>query len=316
MWVSIAHGVPEYVENRSVGWLEIIGRMKEGVTPAAARADLAIPLDELTKRYHAARGREDVSVVPLQRELLGDTRPALWALLAAVLVLLAVACANVGGLLLVRSAARAHDLAVRLALGANRRHVIGEALAESSVLMAVSGALGVALAVAIVRVVRAAAPGNIPGIADVSIDWRVLAFALVVTGASIALCAIAPVVQSLSRDVMTLLQHGGRSLAGEGGRARRAIAGIEIALAVFLLVMATLVTRTLLNLRAVDVGFTADRILAFDVPQPTSRYPDARASQEFADRLLPRHLDAARSGARGIGAACDRSGASPAWTGL
>ncbi len=75
MWVTIAHGVPEYVENRSVGWLEIIGRMKEGVTPAAARADLAIPLDELTKRYHAARGREDVSVVPLQRELLGDTRP-------------------------------------------------------------------------------------------------------------------------------------------------------------------------------------------------------------------------------------------------
>ena len=184
---------PEYVENRSVGWLEIIGRMTPGVTPAAARADLSIPLDELTKRYHATRGREDVSVVPLQRELLGDTRPALWALLAAVLVLLAVACANVGGLLLVRSAARAHDLAVRLALGANRRHVIGEALAESSVLMAVSGALGVALAVAIVRVVRAATPGNIPGIADVSIDWRVLAFALVVTGASIALCAIAPV---------------------------------------------------------------------------------------------------------------------------
>ncbi len=288
MWVTIAHGVPEYVENRSVGWLEIIGRMKPGITPTAARADLAIPLDELTKRYHATRGREDVSVVPLQRELLGDTRPALWALLTAVLVLLAVACANVGGLLLVRSAARAHDLAVRLALGANQRHVIGEALAESSVLMAVSGVLGAALAIGIVRVVRAVAPGNIPGIANVSIDWRVLAFALVVTAASIALCAIAPVVQSLSRDVMALLQQGRRTLAGERGGARRALAGIEIALAVFLLVMATLVTRTLINLRGVDVGFTADRILAFDVPQPTSRYPDARASQEFADRLLPR----------------------------
>jgi hypothetical protein len=102
MWVSIAHGVPEYVENRGAGWLEIIGRMKPGVTPDAARADLTIPLDDLWKRYHSSRGPEQLSVVPLQQELLGDTRPALWALLAAVLVLLAVACANVGGLLLFR----------------------------------------------------------------------------------------------------------------------------------------------------------------------------------------------------------------------
>jgi predicted permease len=288
MWVTIAHGVPEYVDNRGVGWLEIIGRMKPGTTPEGASADLAIPLDELTKRYHASRGREGVSVVPLQRELLGDTRPALWALLGAVVVLLAVACANVGGLLLVRSAARSHDLAVRLALGATRRHVVGEALAESTVLLAISSALGMALATGLIRVVRAASPGNIPGITSVSVDWRVLLFAIVVTGAAIALCVIAPTLQSLSRDVLSLLQRGGRSLAGEGGRARRALTGIEVALAVLLLVTATLVTRTFLNLRAVNVGFNADRILAFDVPQPTSRYPDARASQVFADRLLPK----------------------------
>ena len=288
MWVTIAHGVPEYVDNRSVGWLEIIGRMKPGITPELARADLRGPLDELTKRYHASRGREDVSVVPLQRELLGDTRPALWALLAGVIVLLAVACANVGGLLLVRGAARSHDLAVRLALGATRRHVIGEALAESTVLVAFGGVFGLALAAALVRAVRAAAPGDIPGIADVSIEWRVLVFAVIATGASIALCVIAPMLQSLSRDVLSLLQQGGRSLAGEGGRARRALAGIEVALAVLLLVAATLVTRTFLNLRAVDVGFNADRVLAFDVPQPASRYPDARASLAFADRLLPK----------------------------
>jgi putative ABC transport system permease protein len=288
MWVTIAHGVPEYVENRNVGWLEIIGRLKPGVTPAGARADLAIPLDDLTKRYHASRGREDVSVVPLQRELLGDTRPALWAVLAAVLVLLSVACANVGGLLLVRSAARAHDIAVRLALGATRRHVIGDALREATALLVISSALGVALAAALIRAVRIVAPGNIPGIDAAAIDWRVLAFAVLVTGVSIVLCVIAPLLQSLSRDVLSLLQQGGRSLAGEGGRARRVLAGIEVALAVLLLVSATLVTRTFLNLRAVNVGFNVDRVLAFDVPQPTTRYPDAQASQAFADRLLPR----------------------------
>ncbi len=288
MWVSIAHGVPEYVDNRGAGWLKIIGRMKPGVTPEAARADLAIPLADLWKRYHASRGPEELSVESLQRELLGDTRPALWALLAAVLVLLAVACANVGGLLLVRSAARAHDLAVRRALGATRRHVVAEALAESTVLLAVSSLLGVMLALGLVRAVRAAAPGDVPGIENVSVDWVVLGFAVLATGVSIALCVLAPVLQSLSRDVLVLLQQGGRSLTGEGSRARRALAGTEIALAVLLLVAATLVTRTFLNLRAVDVGFNADRILAFDVPQPASRYPDAAASQQFADRLLPR----------------------------
>jgi predicted permease len=287
MWVTIAHGVPEYVENRNVGWLEIVGRLKPGTTPEGARADLAIPLDDLTQRYHASRGREQVSVVPLQRELLGDTRPALWALLAAVLVLLAVACANVGGLLLVRSAARSHDLAVRLALGATRRHVVGEALAESTALLAISSGLGIVLAMGLTRAVRIAAPGNIPGISGVTIDWQVLVFSMMLTGASMALCVIAPMLQSLSRDVLSLLQHGGRSLSSEGGRARRALAGIEVALAVLLLVSAILVTRTFLNLRAVDVGFNADRVLAFDVPQPTSRYPDAQASQVFAERLLP-----------------------------
>lgn len=288
MWVTVAHGAADYADNRTVGWLEIIGRMKPGVTPETARADLTIPLDELTRRYHAARGREDVSVVPLQRELLGDTRPALWALLAAVLVLLGVACANVGGLLLVRSAAGAHDVAVRLALGATRRHIVREAIAESTVVLAISGVVGVLLAHVLVRAVRSAAPANVPGITEVTIDAPVLAFAGLATVASIALCVSAPMIQSLSRDVLSLLQQGGRSLAGDGGRARRALASVEIALAVLLLVTAALVTRTFINLRAVDVGFTADRVLAFDVPQPATRYPDARASQTFADRLLPR----------------------------
>src|SRR4030095_3456207 len=238
---------PHYFATRSVGWLEIIGRMKPGITPAAARADLAIPLADLTKRYHASRGREDVSVVPLQRELLGDTRPALWALLAGVLVLLGVACANVGGLLLVRSAARAHDLAVRLALGATRWHVVTEALAESAVLLTLSGIIGTALALAIVRLVRVAAPGNIPGIADVSVDWRVLALAMTVNAVSILLCVMAPALQSLSRDVRALLQQGGRSMAGEGGGARRVLGATENALPLPLLVVATLVTRTLLH---------------------------------------------------------------------
>ena len=289
--------------------------MKPGITPESARADLAIPLDDLTKRYHAARGREDVSVVPLQRELLGDTRPALWALLAGVLVLLAVACANVGGLLLVRRCgARARSRRAPRAgrdAAARRRRSTGGIDGAARVQQRAGAGAGRGL----IRAVRAAAPGNIPGIADVSIDWRVLAFAVIVTGASIALCVIAPMLQSLSRDVLSLLQQGGRSLAGEGGRARRVLAGIGDRPG-----------------RPAPGGGDARHA---DVPQPargrrrlqrrsragvrrpaTDEPISGRARQSGLRRSSAAAAgDAARSAARRIGAAAGRSGAWSAWTG-
>src|SRR5262249_12679311 len=145
----------ELVTNRSVGWLEIIGRARPGAGAAAVRADLAATFDRLTRMYHPARGREQISVTSLQRELLGDTRAALWALMAAVMILLAVACANVGGLLLIRGAARAHDVAVRRALGATRAHVLRLGVAEAALLGAASAAIGGVLSAVLVAGAKA-----------------------------------------------------------------------------------------------------------------------------------------------------------------
>src|SRR5262245_26256893 len=288
MWVTATHGAPDDAPNRNIGWLEIIGRMKPGIAPAMVHDDLMIVLRDLAARYHPSRGPEEVSVTPLQQELLGDSRLALWALLGAVLVLLATACANIGGLLLVRSAGRAHELAIRLALGASWVHLTRQSIAESLVLLAAGSLGGVALSFGLVEAVRQTAPGNIPGIASVAIDWRVLAFAIAVTCAAAAICAIAPALQSWSRDAQPALQGSGRTVARDGGAIGRALAGFEIALAVILMAAALLVTRTFLNLRAIDVGFNAEHVLAFDVPQPANRYPDAKASLQFAERLLPR----------------------------
>jgi len=286
MWVTATHGAPDDAPNRNIGWLEIIGRMRPDVAPATVHDDLAVVLRDLAARYHPSRGPEEISITPLQQELLGDSRLALWALLAAVLVLLATACANVGGLLLVRSAARAHELAIRLALGAARVHLMRQSIAESVVLLGAGSIGAVALSFALVGAVRRAAPGNIPGIAAVAIDWRVLAFALVVTSAATAICAIAPALLAASRDARPALQGSGRTVTHDGGAIARALAGCEMALAVILMAAAMLVTRTFLNLRGIDVGFNTDRVLAFDVPQPANRYPDAKASLQFADRLL------------------------------
>ncbi|HEV8335762.1 MAG TPA: ABC transporter permease [Candidatus Polarisedimenticolia bacterium] len=288
LWVTVAHAVPEYVEERGAGWMEMIGRMKKGVTPDGVRADLSTPVDEIARKFHPARGREELSVMPLARELLGDTRPALWALLAAVLVLLAVACTNVGGLLLVRGAARARDVAMRVALGAERSHLVRQAFAESSLLVAASGTLGLLLAIGLVEVAKLWGPADIPRLADVGVDGRVLAFALGLVSIVTVLCALIPALQATTADVQTVLKRGGGALSGDRAVLRRVLVSGEIALSVVLIVAAGLVGRSFLKLRAVDVGFRADRVLAFAVPQPPSRYPKAEDSLRFADRLLPR----------------------------
>ena len=225
MWVTIAHGVPEYVDNRSVGWLEIIGRMKPGITPESARADLRGPArrsDEEISRVRvdaktcrscrcsascsATRGRRCGRSWPASSFCSRWPAPTL------------VACCSSE----VRHGPTTSPCDWRWA----RRGVTSSAKHSRNrpCWSRVGGLLGLALAAALVRAVRAAAPGDIPGIADVSIDWRVLAFAVIVTGASIALCVIAPMLQSLSRDVLSLLAAGW-TIAGGGGRPRAARAG-------------------------------------------------------------------------------------------
>jgi putative ABC transport system permease protein len=288
MWVTVTHGAPDYVENRDVGWLEVIGRMQAGVTVDQARSELSTTFRELSLRYHASRGPEALSVVPLDRELVGDTRLALWALLAAVGVLLAIACANVGGLLLVRGAERSRDLAVRLALGAGRAHVFFHALAESLVLLTASAAVGVLLAFGLVATVRRLGIRAIPRIDEVHVDAQVLLFALVVTAAVTIVCALIPAMQASSGDPMLTMSDGERGSTGERHWSQRLLAASEVAMSVALLVAAGLVWQTFVNLRSVDVGFDAAHVIAFDVPQPAAHYPTAAESLVFADRFLPR----------------------------
>jgi predicted permease len=288
MWVTVAHGAVEVVDDRGVGWLEIIGLTKHAVTADAVRAEITPAFADLARRYHAARGPEDLSVVPLERELLGDTRTALFAVFAAVLVLLLVACANVGGLLLVRGAANARDSAVRRALGADRLHIVRQAFAESAWIAAASGALGVAASASLLGVAKGLAPADIPRLADATLDMRVLGFATLVVALASAVCTVIPALQQSFGDMQLTLQRGGRGMTGDRPTLRRALAASEIALSIALIVSAGVVGRTFMNLKSLDVGFAADHVLAFDVPQPTSRYPTAEDSVRFADRLLPR----------------------------
>lgn len=287
-WVTVAHAAPDLVKDRTLGWLEIVGLARPGVTPTAVRADLTGAFEQITKTYHPTRGSEQLSVTPLQRELLGDVRPALWAVFAAVLILLAVACANVGGLMLIRGSARAHEIAVRVSLGAERRHILRQAFAESMLVAVASGAIGLVLAVILVNATTRFAPGDIPRLAEIAVNPRTLAFTIAVVVLTTAVCGLVPASQALTANLQTLLAHQGRTIAGGRASLARVLAAAEIALSVVLLVSAGLVGRTFLNLRRLDVGFTADRVLAFTVPVPAARYGRPEDHRRLNDELLAR----------------------------
>jgi predicted permease len=287
LWVSVAHSNPALVTDRSTGWLEAIVLRRQGVAEAAVRADLTDAFEQIRTTYHQARPSEQISVTPLQRELLGDVRPALWALFAGVLVLTTVACANVGGLLLVRGSARARETAVRVALGAGRRHILVHALAESILLSTASGIFGVALAAMFVAAARRFAPGDIPRLAGVAIDLRILAFTVGVVAFTTLVCAAASTWRTPAEDVQLVLAGGGRASRHRGAFGNL-LAAIEIALSVVLIVAAALVGRTFMNLMRLDVGFDAQRVLAFSVPVPAARYARPEDHRRLNDQLLAR----------------------------
>src|SRR5262249_32172970 len=153
------------------------------------------------------------------------------------------------------------------------------------VLAAVSAAIGAALSAILVRLGVHAAPIDLTRIGQLTVDTRVLAFAIAVTAAATIVCTVVPALQSSTANVLTLLQQGGRSIATDRAGLRRALAAAEIALSVVLIVSAAVIGRTFLRLRAVDVGYRANRVLAFDVPQSRARYATGQDSRRFASRL-------------------------------
>jgi putative ABC transport system permease protein len=286
-------------------WLNLVGRLKPGVTQTAAQADLNL----IAKHVADQLGLEDslfsgsgVTVAPLLEHTVGSLRKNLIILFGAVLLVLLIACANVANILLARAAIRSREVAVRAALGAGRWRIIRQLLTENILLAVLGGALGVLLAWWGLRLLLALSPTDIPRLDNIRLDARVLWFTLalsLLTGLGVGL---APALQATRLELNQALKEGwsGGAWSRRANRIRAVFIVTEVALTLALLVGAGLLVRSFWRLTQVNLGFRADQLLTLQLELPPSKYPGSQAVS-FYSRLQERL--SALPGVEGVSAA-------------
>jgi predicted permease len=251
----------------------VIGRLRPGVTFDEAQAEMSPVARRLNDQLPAAERNQGISVVPLSLYVVGpQSRLALWMLGGAVFGVFLIAAANVTSLSLARSTARAREMAVRAALGANPGRIVRQLIAESVLLAAVAGLMGTLLAFGGIRLIRAFGPANLPRLNEVGLDLRVLGWALTISLLAGILVGLAPAITTLRRDLHLSSEEDGRSVSGGTStrRIRRALVVAEFALAIVLLVGAGLLVRSWRYVTSIDPGFRPERVLVMEVSSPAA----------------------------------------------
>jgi putative ABC transport system permease protein len=272
------------LERKSHPGLYVIGRLRPASSLVAARTDMSLLRDRLARAYPAENGAHGIKVESFQESVVGEIRPALLVVSGSVVLLLLIACANISNLLLARGVERRREMAIRAAIGADRRTLVGQLLTESLALAALGGAAGVGLATLLLRGIVTARPLEIPRLDEVALDLRMLAGLAAATIVSALLFGLAPALSGARRgEAAARFGAAGR----ERGRFQSLLIAGETALCLVLLAGSALLVRSFWKLRHVDPGFTMSGIL-------TARI-DAPAKGGVADDLfLPRVLEEAR----------------------
>ena len=281
-----------------------IARLASGATPAAANAQLRDLVAQITRDGYMAGSDFRAYVVPVEEQITGRVRPVLLVVFGAVMLVLLIACANVAGLLLVRGETRRRELAVRVALGAAPSRLARLLITESTLLAVAGGTAGIVLSWIAIRLLRSHAPGGLPRVSETSVNWTVLAFALIASALTAVLTGLLPLAQANRLGLTDELREGGRGATTGRARLRwrQALVTAEIALAVVLVAGAGLMIRTVRSLLTIDPGFRADGVLTMRLTTPTLWYTDSIRVVAFWDDLqrrvaaLPRveHVGAVR----------------------
>jgi len=273
---------------RGVSFMRVTARLKPGVSISQAQAAM-LPLFQSYKDHYPETADNTWSpyLVSVAEDVTGDLRPAFLTLLAAVGAVLLIACSNVANLLLVRFTGRKREIALRMAMGAERRGIVRLFVFESTLLSVIAGGLGLCLALWTVSIVPKVAGQNIPFENGATLQWPVLFFTLALSVITGLLMGLYPAWQSSRTDLVDGLKEGGRGTSGSPGqhRFRRGLITAQVGLSVVLLAGAAMLVSSFVKLSRQETGFRSERIWAGGIGLPPAQYPDPAARERFAQRL-------------------------------
>jgi putative ABC transport system permease protein len=279
------------MDARSLHFMRVVGRLKPGITRAAAQSDMTAVASELAREFPSTNNDRGITVEPLRDGLIpGEVRLTSLLFLGVVGFVLLMCCANVANLLLARMASRARELAIRSALGAGRRRIVAQILTECVALAALGGLMGSGVGAAILKMAPSAIPeGLLPPAVKLAFDVRVVAFCAVTTCVVGLLFGLVPAWQATSAALVHVITSESRTATKGGGRLRNLLTIAEVATAVLLLCGAGLLLRTLMALDRVDAGYRAESVLTMQVNLeyglPNSRFPTQASMRRFFDAV-------------------------------
>jgi putative ABC transport system permease protein len=283
LWVPIAFTPAD--SNRRLSNTFVIARLKTGVAPDQAQAEMNTLAARLETSYPTENKGKGVSVVPLREDMVGDVRNALLVLLGAVGFVLLIACANVANLQLTRALGRRKELAVRIALGATRLRLIRQLLTESAIMSLLGGGLGLLFAGVGLRLLTGLTTDRMPRVEEAGIDGAVLGFTFSLSILTGLLFGLIPAFQA-SKPVNDSLKEGGAAgVSLRRQRLRSAFVIAEVSLSIVLLTGAGLMIKSFLRLQRVNPGFNPERLLTLETFLPPARYPNARQQAAFYQQV-------------------------------
>ena len=275
--------------NRTSRYLQVIARLRPGITSAQAAEDVSAVAQGLARQFPETHGDRGIGIVPLLDDTVGAVRRAMWLAFAGATLVLLIACSNVTNLLLARFSVRGRELGLRRALGASRARMVRQIVVEMLVLYGTAAAAGVLLAYWLLQAVVVLAPASLPRVHDIALLRPVLVFTFAITFGTAVLFGLAPAWHALRRSsdggIQALTSRGSTSdLRHQRGRTVVLVA--QVALAVVLVTGAALAGQSLLNLQRVEKGFDPADVITFDLSLPAGRFPDAASMHLFYRRFL------------------------------